>query len=385
MTRVHVSILFGISLISGACMSAPTQSQSLPQPPASYTGMDDVLIPTPPVASTVKSEMYPFTVLSVGGVDNDVEMRTRVYITSGPFDTPISTVTLADRWIARHSDPKSKFKLLTRSAVESNATPPVLDDKGKVFSPLYTLIFESQGAVDYPWDGLTKYFEEDEYRQMFYFLPVSNQHIFTSRVVREVRYFEGFPQFEPQYEHFLATLKRESATPQSTLKGSKPRARRFYTAHFSFEIYLPGENGGDQWLINKSSSQRSDLWHTKEGDIIVGMGVISGYDFEVARKNQRLMGDAKGLVTNLPGVVKSMDPDAYVSKLKYLELPFVGGVIYGHAEEDTADRGGQIAWKLDVAYKTGKQLSLSISGPAAAMNAQEKDLLAWLSQFKILQ
>lgn len=363
-------------------MPTPAQPQSSTQAPVGYNGMDDVLIATPPVSSIIKSETYPFSALSKNA-DGDRESGTRVYITSESFDTPTSTLVLAERWITRHSDPKSKFWLLSRTAVESLTVPAILDEKGKVFSPPYTLVFESMGAEDYPVPPRPH--DGEHNRQMFYFFPVSANHIFTARVVREVKYFEGYPQFEAQYQHFLDTLKRDTATLQSTLQGSKPRTRRFYTANFSFEIFLREKDGGNQWLINKSSSKRTDLWHTPEGGITVGMGVISGYDFEVARKNQRLMEDAKGLVKNLPGVVKEMDPKAYVSKLKYLELPFAGGVIYGHAEEDAADRGGKIAWKLDIAYKTGKQLSLLISGPTAAMHAHEKDILAWLSQFKILQ
>lgn len=384
MTCARASILLAAFLILGACMPTSSQSQSVTQTATSYTGMDDVLIPTPSMPVTVQSETYPFSVISSGGVDNEVETTTMVYVTSESFEAPTSTPDLADRWIARHSGPKSKFQLLSRTSVESQSVPAVLDEKGKLFSPPYTLVLERQAEKD-PDGSVYAPDYDTRYRLMFYFLPVSIKQIFTVRVVREVQYFEGYPQFEPQYEHFLATLKRDTATPQSTLQGGKPHTRRFYTANFSFEIFLREKDGGNQWLINKSSSKRTDLWHTPEGDITVGMGVISGYDFEVARKNQRLMEDAKGLVKNLPGVVKEMDPKAYVSKLKYLELPFAGGVIYGHAEEDAADRGGKIAWKLHVAYKTGKQLSLLISGPAAAMHAHEKDLLAWLSQFKILQ
>ncbi len=365
-------------------MPTPAQPQSSPQTPAGYTGMDDVLIPTPAVPVTVQSETYPFNVISSGGVDNRPEITTMVYVTSEFFKTPTSTLAWADQWITRHSDPKSKFKLLSRTAVESAAVPAVLDEQGKVFSLPYMLTFETQGAEDYP-GTMGDHSYRDRYRQMFYFLPVSAQHIVTARVVREVTYFEGYPQFEPQYDHFLSTLKRDTTTPQSTLKGSKPLTRRFYTAYLSFEIYLPKKpKGSNQWPINHAS-KRSDLWHTKEGDIAVSYGIISGYDFEVARENKTLMQDAKSLVKNLASVVKDSNPDAYVSKLKYLELPFPDGVIYGHAEEDVADRGGQIQWKLDVAYKTGKQLSLLINGPAAAINAHEKDLLAWLAQFKILQ
>ncbi len=361
----------------------PTPTLPPSPPPAGYTGMDDVLIPVPSLPMTIHSEIYPLSVISSGGADDDVETTTMVYITSESFKAPMSSPDLAERWITRHADPKSKFKLLSRSPVASSAAiPAVLDDKGKLFSPPYMLTFESQaaqGETDNPMADHGNY--NDRYRQMFYFLPVTAQHIVTARVVREVQYFEGFPQFEPQYEHFLATLKRDTITPQSTLKGSKPLTRRFYTAYFSFEIYLPEKyKGGNQWGINHSA-KRTDLWHTPQGDIVVGYELISGYDFEVEQENHKLMGDAKGLVKNLPGVVKSMDPDAYVSNYTYLETRFADRVIYGYAKA----RDEVVVWKLDVAYKTGKQFSLSISAPPATLKAHEQAIYAWLAQFRILQ
>ncbi|MBI3774099.1 MAG: hypothetical protein HY273_00855 [Gammaproteobacteria bacterium] len=381
MTRAHIFILFVVSLLSGACMSAPTQSQTPPQPPVGYTGMDDVLIPTPAVPVTIQSEMYPLDVVSSGGVDDDVETTTMVYITSESFIAPTSTQDLAERWITRHSDQKSKFHLLSHTAVESRAIPTVLDEKGKVFSPPYTLIFESHGAVDYPWDGLTKYYDKDRYRQMFYFLPVSANQIVTARVVREVKYFEGFPQFESQYEHFLATLKRDVATPQSTFKGSIPRTRRFYTAYFSFEIFLREADGGNQWLINKTSSQRSDVWHTQDGDVTINMGIVSGYDFDPVSENHKLKEDAKALVKKLPALVKSMGEKEFKSKLTYIETPFGTQSIYGH----TDDGGLETEVVLEGAYKTGKKFRVYIKDKSTAVSALLPQLYAWLAQFRVLQ
>ena len=378
MTCTRACILLTIFLISGACMPTPAQPQSSPQHPAGYTGMDDVLIPTPAVPVTIKSETFPFDALSRN--PSARESSTMVYITSKSFDAPTSTLSLADQWITGHSGPKTKFQLLSRTAVDSPTVPPVLDEKGNMFSPPYMLTFESMGAEDYP--GTQRPLDDNQFRQMFYFLPVSAQHIVTARVLREVKYFEGFPQFEAQYEHFHDTLKRDTATPQSTLKGSKPLTRRFYTAYFSFEIFLPEKpGGGNQWLMNKSSSNRSDLWHTPEGDIAVSYEIISGFDFDVARENQKLKMDAKGLVKNLKGVVKGMNPDAYVPELRYIETKFAGQEIYGHRE----DRESRVVIKLDTAYKTGKQITIGIGGSPAAINAHEKDILAWLAQFKILQ
>lgn len=361
-------------------MSAPTQPQTQAPAPSGYTGMDDVLIPTPSVPSIIQSESFPLSVISSSGGDDDIETATRVYITSESFEAPTSTLNLAERWITRHSEPKSKFQLLSRMAVESQAVPAVLDEKGKVFSPPYTLVFESNGAENYPGSmGDHSYTKRN--RQMFYLLPVSNQHIFTARVVRRVQYLEGYPQFEVQYEHFLATLKRDTATPQSTLKGSKPRTRRFYTAHFSFEIFTRDEHGGNQWLINKTSSQRSDVWHTPNGDITINMGIVSGYDFDPVRENHKLKEDAKALVKKLPGLVKSMGEEEFKSKLTYIEKPFGPQLIYGHAD----DGGLETEVILESAYKTGKKFRLYIRAKSTAVSALLPQLYTWLAQFKILQ
>ena len=360
-------------------MSAPTQPQPPSQPGAGYTGMDDVLIPTPPRASTMLSETYPFKVLSAGGVNNRPETGTRVYVTSTFFKAPTSTLAWADQWVTRHSNPKSKFQLLTRTAVEAKATPAVLNEKGKVFSPPYTLTFETQGAKDHSGTaGDDDY--DDHYRQMFYFLPVSENNIVTVRAVRRVQYFEGYPQFESQYEHFLATLKRDTATQQSTLKGSKPLTRRFYTGYFSFEIYLPEPDTGNQWYINHSS-QRSDVWHTNDGDITINMGVVSGYDFDPVQENHKLKEDAKALVKKLPALVKSMGETEFKSKLTYIEVPFGSQFIYGHAD----DGGLETEVILESAYKTGKKFRLYLRDKSTVVSALLPQLYTWLSRFKILQ
>ena len=109
----------------------PTSTSPLLPPPAGYTGMDDVLIPVPTVPMTIQSEFYPLDVISSGGANDDVETDTAVYVTSESFKTSMSTSDLAERWITRHADPKSKFKLLSRTAVESQAVPPVLDGQGR--------------------------------------------------------------------------------------------------------------------------------------------------------------------------------------------------------------------------------------------------------------
>jgi len=346
---------------------------------AGYTGMDDVLIPAPAVPAKIISELYPFRALG-RGVNNDRE-GSDVYITSESFDTPTSTPTLADLWVARHSDPKSKFRPIKRNAVNSIAAPPVLDDKGAVYSPVYMLTMESQGAQGESGKTMQYHDYDDRYRQMFHFLPVSPTQIFTARIVREVQYFEGFPQFEPQYQHFLATLKRDTATPQSTLKGSKPHSRRFYTAFFSFEILVSEKDDGNEWLINKDSSQRTDVWHTKAGDVDVNMGVVSGYDFDPARENKRLKENAKGLVSNLPGLVNSMAGGKFKSKLTYIEVPFGSQLIYGHTDDD----GYDTEVDLTTAYKTGKKFHLYIRAKSSIVAPMLPELYKWLAQFRIIE
>ncbi len=348
---------------------------------AAYTGMDDVLIPRPVIAMGVKWELYPLDVISSGGADDDIEVTTKMYITSESFDKPTLTSTLADHWIARHSGAQSKLKLIVREPLNLKSVPPVLDELGKWISPVYSLEIDSQGAQDQSGKTMQHHDYDDHYRQYFHFLPVTASQIVTARVVRETQYFQGFPQFESQYQHFLATLKRETATQQSTLKGSKLRTRRFYTAFFSFEIFTSEQDDGNEWLINKDSSQRTDVWHTKAGDVDVNMGVVSGYGFDPAQENKRLKENAKGLVSSLPGLISSMDGGKFRSKLVYIEVPFGSKSIYGHTDDD----GFETEVDLTSAYKKGKKFHLYIRAPSATVAPMLPELYKWLAQFRIME
>lgn len=357
----------------------PTAAQ--PPPPkgtTTFTGMDDILVPTPIAPSKIKSETHPFRVLSNNA--NDVlESATRVYVTSENFDTPTSTISLAESWIARHSGLKSRFKLLSLNATASTLAKTVTDDSGKDFSPPYNLTFETQGAENFPGTtGDHSYSKRN--RQTFFLLPVTSAQIFTTRVVRNVQYLDGFPQFDEQYKHFINTLKREVATQESKLSGNSAHTRRYYTAYFSFEIFLPAADEGNHWYINQSS-QRTDVWHTKTGDVDVNMGVVSGYNFDPAQENKRIKENAKGLVSHLPGLVASMVGGNSKSKLTYIEVPFGSQLIYGHTDDD----GYDTEVDLTSAYKKGKKFHLYIRAPSATVAPMLPDLYKWLAQFRVME
>jgi len=365
--------------------SSQTVIADLP-PPEHYTGMDDMLIPTSNWPTTVLSEWYPFAVVTTDSNDN-VEITTMFYVSSTDTSQPKSTLTLADEWLQRHSGVDANMKLLNRgeSSRQPESFKPVLDEKGKVFSTPYTFAFESQGALT---DTGKAYFNDhpptDYYRQLFHLLPISHHQIFTSRIVREPRYFKTHPAFTGQYEHFLASLRPEPATPQSTLAGSKPLTRRFYTAHMSFDIPIPADADGDnQWLI-EHAAKRSEKWQLPEGDMVLTYELISGYDFLPKHENERLKSQAKGMVNNLPGVLTSMDPKATVPILRYIEVPFGEFALYGRYKQDS-DISSHASIELTTAYKKGKQLMVRFSGTPAIIQQYEPYLLGWASQLKVMQ
>jgi len=365
-------------------LSSQTSIPNTP-PPEHYSGMDDILIPAPNAPITVLSEWYPFSIVGTDSNDN-VEITTMLYISSNFSAEPKTTLNLADELIKRHSGEKSNIKQLNHSEFLSQAglIKPVLNEKGDVFSMPYTFSFESQGALNEIGKEFNDHPYSDLYRQIFHLLPTSPNQIFTSRVVREPQYFKTHPAFTGQYEYFLASLRPEKATRQSTLAGGNPLTRRFYTAHFSFEIPIPADaDGNNQWLI-EHASKRSEKWHLPEGELVVIYDLLSGYDFLPEHKNAKLKSDIRGLVNNLPGYLKSIAPEKSVPEMRYIEVPFGDYAMYGRYQQDSAT-SNYASIELSTAYKKGKTLQVSFSGTPALIKKYEDTLLAWVTHIKIMQ
>ena len=366
----------------------PLSSQtSIPKtpPPKHYTGMDDILIPDPGFPFDIRSEYFPFGVV---GKDNDgqIEIATQVYIESTLYEQATTTHSLADRWIELHSKNESKLELLGRRELRGNEgiVQPIVNDKGEVISAPYTFSIETQGANLFGGHLMKDHRVSSRYRQVFTLLPLSEHHVFTIRAVRRVQYFKSHPMFTEQYKHFLASLRPEVATLQSTLAGSRPLTRRFYTAHFNFDTPIPAEyKGNHQWPIDHAS-KRSEKWHLPEGELVVIYDLLSGYDFLPEHKNAKLKSDIRGLVNNLPGYLKSIAPEKSVPEMRYIEVPFGDYAMYGRYQQDSAT-SNYASIELSTAYKKGKTLQVSFSGTPALIKKYEDTLLAWVTHIKIMQ
>ncbi|NOZ53954.1 MAG: hypothetical protein GXP08_12645 [Gammaproteobacteria bacterium] len=363
--------------------SSPVSIPNNLPPPEQYTGMDDVLIPAPSYPYSILSEQYVFRV--VGKDENGaLELATQVYIASDLFEQTTTTQTQAAGWIAAHSGNKTRRDIVSRSDLTGPEAlvPAIANDNGEVISAPYTFTIETQGANHLMSEKLMDDHDDDyRYRQVFRLYPLSAQQIFTVRVVREIQYYNSHPMFAPQYAHFLASLRPEVATPQSSLAGSQALTRRFYSAYFSFEIPTPAEyKGNNQWAPG-FLAQRSDDWHLPEGDIAVNIWVKSHHSIDPKRKNAKIRSDMKGLVGNLPGFLKSMDPDESVAEMTYLEVPFGEQLFYGRLkiDESAADM------EFQTAYKKGKSLEISFSSSTAIIKQYQQAIFAWLSQIQILK
>jgi len=351
-------------------------------PPEHYTGMDDILIPMPTHPITIKSEWFPFAVVGTD-VNDEIELATNVYVASDYFEQPTSTTTFADQWIQTHSNKEANMELLTRSEItgQNAIVKPIRHEKDNFTSAAYRFTLESHGVQYLTGQTILYHDYDDRYRQIFTLLPIKENQIVTIRAVRRLPYFKTHPAFTDQYEHFLASLRPEPATPQSTLAGSKPLTRRFYTAHISFEIPIPADADGDnQWLI-ENTAKRSDKWHLPEGELVVSYEIQSGYDFLPKHKNAKLKSLAQGMVDKMPDYIKSEAPNTPVPDMRYLEVPFGEFVLYGSSESDPYEA----SIELSTAYKKGKILEIIFSGTPALLKQYEPYLLGWVSQLKVMQ
>ena len=345
------------------------------QPPAAF---DDVWIPPPPLPQISGRERYDFWAT----VDNEAgqgELNTHVYITADSADRR-SPQEQAAEWIRKtQADPKAKFKLVEQGAVSLPGVPLIRGQDDKIVREPYRLEFESYSVQEHsnPQDS---HGYGHRYIQRFYFLPVSAEWTVVTRQVRRLKDDSPNSAFWKQWQHFLATLKVETASATSSIAGSGPRLRRYYTAHLSFEIPTGDDDTGNQWAIGHGTAKRSETWRTPQGDINVGYGIIGGYTFSVAQGNKDVQQTAKDLVANLAGAVRALNPSARVGTQTYLQKKVGAYDIYGHKDVGTHDT----EIELDLAYKTGKEFGMRFAGPTAAMTAAEPAIYAWLAQLRFL-
>ena len=364
--------------------SSQTVIADLP-PPEHYTGMDDVLIPHPRYPFKILSEHFPFRVVGKDAA-GELELGTQVYIESRLFEETTPTQALTDRWIKLHSGDPSKLAFINRGELPADKAmvPAIVNDKGDIISAPYTFAIETQGANQFSGHIMNEHDEDYRNRQIFQLYPIANNQIFSIRIVREIQYFNSHPMFAKQYKHFLTSLRPEAATRQSTLTGSRPLTRRFYTAYVNFEIPTPAEyKGNNQWPLD-FSAKRSEKWQLPEGELVVIYDLQSGYDFLPKHENAKLKSDAKGLVDNLPGVITSINPDATSPLLRYVEVPFGDFALYGRYRQPSAT-SDYASIELATAYKKGKVLKVSFSGTPALIQQYEPYLLGWVSQIKVMQ
>ncbi len=216
------------------------------------------------------------------------------------------------------------------------------------------------------------------YVQRFYILPISRDEVVTVRMVR--RKNDDIPantQFITQWDNFLKTLKREVANTRSTTQGSDSRTRRYYTHAFSFEIFKPDEEKGNQW-VNELGAERFEKWKTPQGEIGFTIRIQTDDGFlDVDRRNKRFKDEAKFNVEHAPALAAELKTVA--PKMTYLEKPIGTATGYGHREDESRS-----TMEYETVYKPGKKLNIVVIGSKAAIDANEKIIYDWLARFKFL-
>jgi hypothetical protein len=359
-----------------------------------YTGFDDVLIPDPALPYDpnkgqsqpweIKREMFGFNPTAETAASTPgkwvFELGTRVYITHTPADRHTTPKHRAEAWIKGiASILMADYKLIEQGPVKMLGVPAIPADT--IIEPYrFTVESNGRGVIDYEGEQ-NSYFDDVRYVQRFYILPISRDEVVTVRMVR--RKNDDIPantQFITQWDHFLKTLKREVANTRSTTQGSDSRTRRYYTHAFSFEIFKPDEEKGNQW-VNELGAVHSVTWKTPQGEIGFSISIQSDDGFlDADRRNKRFKDEAKFNVEHAPALAAELKVKA--PKMTYLEKPIGTATGYGHREDKVG--GNYSNMEFETVYKPGKALDISLSGPKAAIDANEKIIYDWLARFKFL-
>ena len=363
-----------------------------------YTGFDDVLIPDPPLPyDAEKGQSLPWEIYrETFGFDPIAEkststpekwafeLDTNVYFTHTPEDRHTTPKLRAEAWLKKiASIPKANYKLIEQGAVKLAGVPTIATDT-KIEPYRFTIESNGSGVIDSI--GTRRYHDDERYVQYFYILPISRDEVVTVRVVRNQK--NDFPntQFTTQWEHFLKTLKREVANTRSTTEGSSFRTRRYYTHAFSFEIFLPDEQKGNQWT-HKQGTGRSVSWNTPQGNISVSINITSHKDLlDMKAYNKKTKEEIKDDVDRMPGFAAEHKLEA--PKMTYLEKPLGTATVYGRrSDEEYIVRGvdtSDTEINFETVYKPGKEIEINLSGRKAAIDANEKLIYKWLADFKFL-
>ena len=363
-----------------------------------YTGFDDVLIPNPPLPYDagkgqslpweIYRETFNFSVVAKKPTSTPekraFELDTNVYLTHTPEDRHTTPKLRAEAWLKKiASNPKASYKLIEQGAVKLPGVPSIATDTK--IEP-YRFMIESNGSGVIDSLGTRRYHDDERYVQYFYILPISRDEVVTARAVRNKKNDFHNTQFTTQWEHFLKTLKREVANTRSTTVGSTDRTRRYYTHAFSFEIFLPDENTGNQWY-NDHGADRTVTWKTPQGEIGFSISIQSHQDLrDMKAYNKKLKDEIKDNVDRMPGFAAEHKLEA--PKMTYLEKPLGTATVYGHRQdEEDIDRGVDTSssdMRFETIYKSGKEIKITLGGSKAAIDANEKLIYKWLADFKFL-
>lgn len=371
-----------------------------------YTGFDNVLIPEPPLPfEAIKGEKQPwllnreqfaFSAVAKAHIktsDNwGMELDSDVFLSHEPEDRNTTPKLRAAAWIRQvGSIRNADYTLIEQGPVKLPGVPAIKYGDAIIEPYRFTLESNGLGVINYM--GTQKYYKDERYVQRFYILPISQDEVVTVTSVRNKE--DDFPntQFSAQWEHFLKTLKREVANTRSSTAGSMLRTRRYYTDAFSFEIFTPDEETGNQW-VNELGAKQSVTWITPQGNIALSISIHSHKDFlNVKKENENHQLDAQDRVKGAPEMAKQFKETVPV--MTYLEIPLGTATAYGYREETIEEdfgrrkkkilaSNGDVSIDLKSVYTPGKSININLSGSKAALDAHEKLIYKWIADFKFI-
>ncbi len=330
--------------------------------PDSYTGMDDILIPTPPFELNTQWEAYRFEPLVLIDIPNDkLELDVYVYVTP---DIKLKGKDLKDIIVQWINNQQSKYGV--EFAIIKNKSVKVNNYSGTY------LEYTAPGYDD-------NRSSSKRFIERIYFLQVASQQIASFRLIRHID-DDLKTQLLDQWQAFINSIKFQQPDPhrQNTVPVSSGQ-KRYFSHNLYFEIPRGLPNGLNKWR-NKQNAERLDTWKTPDGDIKVKYKISAGYDFSVESGNSNIKTEKQGMASNATAILKNMNPD-YDTEHEYLEAGFAKDrKIFGYIEKNATHTG----LVMEVAYKHGRTISIKVDGQTTAMEKNHDLILKWLPQFVIL-
>lgn len=328
----------------------------------SYTGMNDIMLPSPPFENIYNYEQYRFEPIVLIDTKSQT-LEYEAYIIVEP--NIITKSNILEEAVKHWYTNEQKFNDIEFNLIEQS--------KSTIAGAQASyLIIESKGYGE-------KLVKDHLYRHHIYLFLTENNALAVIRLSRLKENDKPKSELWLQWKEFIASIKYfEPDSVGLSTAGHSENTRRYYSHTLNYDIILGDSRELNKWII-EDSADRSDTWKTKSGDISIEVSLTDDYDFYAAKKNEKFKQEAEAIEK---GGAAFFEEQAGV-ELEYekAEIAYSNkNVFYGYIEKSSSHS----TLTLKSAYKKGRAIQIEFKASNEVFNNHKQDMFSWVRNIVIL-